>query len=208
MERAKYIAANKWMFLLYGILVATIVLLGIRYSTYSPPAHTHYHANFAVYINGEREQFKDNHYYEEVQLCDMHDHVVPPARAHMHDHSSGTIHVHDDAVTWGQFFENIGWYVGPDFIRTPDHMYRADDANKLHIILNGDDVTGLQTITNEVIGDKDRLLVSFGGADSAALQSEYKTVPSDAAKVDAEKDPAACGGEEAVTPKERMRHLF
>jgi hypothetical protein len=134
--------------------------------------------------------------------------MTPEARSHMHDHNNGAVHVHDQAVTWGQFFENIGWYVGPDFIRTPTTLYAAAGQDKLNIILNGQNVTGLQTITNEVIQDKDRLLVSFGDIDDATLRKQYGTVPSDAAKIDTQQDPASCGGAEGTTAKERMKHLF
>jgi hypothetical protein len=206
-ERRRNPLTSRLAFLVYGLLLATLVILGIRYTTYSMP-HTHYHANMAVYIDDKREDFKNPQYYEEVALCSMHDKIIPKARVHMHNEENGVIHVHDEAVTWGQFFENIGWYVGPDFIRTPEKMYIADDTSKLHIMLNGQDLTDLSTITNEVINDKDRLLVSFGDIDAATLQNEYKTVPATAGTYDTRPDPAACSGDESPTVSERLKHLF
>src|SRR5450432_3603881 len=84
-----------------GIIVGVLALLVVRYFTYNPP-RVHYHANFAVYINGQQEQFKDNFYYEsEASACTATGNITPPDRAHMHDHINNVVHVHDHAVTWG-----------------------------------------------------------------------------------------------------------
>lgn len=206
-DRYKTLTTSRWAFLIYGALLGALLILGIRYLTFHKE-ETHYHANFAVYLEGKQEDFKSPQYYQEVKICDLHDKMTPPARTHMHNEESGIIHVHDEAVTWGQFFENLGWYVGPDFIRTTDKMYTADDMNKLNIVLNGDNLTGLSTITNEVIGDQDRLLVSFGDIDKTTLSTEYKSVPNNAGEYNHKNDPASCGGTHEATPAERLKHLF
>lgn len=203
--QAKHIR-GRLLFLVLGILIGVLALLLIRFITYAPE-HTHYHANFAAYINGQREDFKGAQYYQEVKVCDLEG-TSPQARTHMHDGKAGVVHVHDNAVTWGQFFENIGWIVGPDFVRTPDKLYVADDTNKLNIILNEDDLTDLSTITNEVIGDKDRLLISYGPADAATLEKQFSSVGKDAAEYNAKQDPASCGGNGTPSFDERIRNLL
>jgi hypothetical protein len=192
----------------YGLFLGAVLILGIRFITYSPPHQTHYHANFAVYLNGEREQFKGGQYYEEVAVCNLHDTMTPKMRTHMHNEENGVVHVHDDGVTWGQFFENLGWIVGPDFIRTPERLYMADDAKKLHIVLNGDNLTGLSSITNEVIGDTDRLLVSYGDVDENTLDKQFDSVLSNAGEYNNRPDPAACSGDHDVTFSDRLEHLL
>ena len=195
--------------LVSGIIIGTLVILGIRLATYSPE-RVHYHANFAVYLNGTREQFKSPRYYEEVAICSQGRGITTPeARAHLHDSDNSAIHIHDHAVTWGQFFNNIGWSIGPDFIQTDNGVsYREADASKLHIFINNQDYTGLTSIANRVIKDKDRLLVSYGNQDDATLMKEAAVVPATAAAHDASKDPASCAGAEAVTFKERLQHLL
>ncbi len=199
-----------WVVLLGGILLGTLILLVIRFATYTGPQATHYHANFAVYINGQREAFKDPAYYTEEGACSAGEKIEPTERAHMHDNINSVIHVHDHGVTWGQFFENLGWYVGPDFIQTRDGtMYKADDTNKLHVIINGDDLTGLAAITDQVIGDRDRLLLSFGNQTNTELQSQFASVPSTAKHYDETQDPASCAGViKPVTTSDRLHHLF
>ena len=127
----------------------------------------------------------------------------------MHEKINSVVHVHDHATTWGQFFENLGWYIGPDFIKTADGtLYREQDNAKLNLIINGQDYTGLQAITNTLIEDESRLLISFGDIPAKTLDEQYKTVASTAAKYDHAQDPASCAGSHKVTPKDRFQHLF
>ncbi len=203
-------AKTKWILLATGLLLGALIVLAIRFFTYSAPHQTHYHANFALYTNGQREAFASPTYYEEVAACQINGTIKPAQRAHMHDNINSVIHVHDDGVTWGQFFENLGWYVGPDFIQTRSGtLYKASGDDKLHVLLNGQDYTGLAPITNQVIGDQDRLLLSFGTLSDSDLQTEYKSVPSTAHHYDVTPDPQSCSGHvKKVTPSDRLHHLF
>lgn len=197
---------NRWLLLAAGFVAGAALVLAIRFATYQSP-HVHYHANFAVYINGQREQFKNPQYYQEVNVCALNG-ATPEGRVHMHEPDNSVIHVHDSAVTWGQFFENLGWIIGPDFIRSTTTMYRQDGTTKLNLVLNGQDLTGLTDITDQVIHDKDRLLVSYGPSDAAVLSRQYAAVPATAAKFDNSTDPASCGGNESNSLSERLHHLF
>ncbi|GAC1500300.1 MAG: hypothetical protein NVS1B10_03760 [Candidatus Saccharimonadales bacterium] len=170
----------------------------IRFFTYSPE-HVHYHANFAVYIDGQRQEFKGSQYYQEVAICSATTAIsLPQQRAHMHDNINSVIHVHDHAVTWGQFFENFGWYVGDNFIKTGVAMYSADSTKKLHVLIDGQDYTDLTPITNMLIKDKSKVLISFGAIDDATLQQEFRTIPATAAMYDVSKDPASCSGHSLI----------
>lgn len=202
-------AKFKWLFLAAGLLLGVLTLLVIRFFTYNVPS-THYHANFAVYLNGQREQFKGPQYYEEVAACTAHGPIQPAQRAHMHDDINSVIHVHDDGVTWQQFFNNIGWTLGPNFIQDDQQkMYVEDDTNKLNIMLNGQNLTDLTSVANQTIKDRDRLLISYGAIDNQTLQSEYKSVPATAAHYDTSQDPMSCAGQmQHVTVSDRLHHLF
>lgn len=197
------------VFVISGFIFGSLLLLAIRFATYAPE-HTHYHANFAVYINGQRETFKNPIYYQEAAICSKGQAITKPeARAHLHDNDNSAIHVHDHAVTWGQFFNNLGWNVGSDFIQTDTNtMYREDGTNKLHIYINEQDYTGITTLTNTVIKDKDRLLLSYGTQDTASLVTEARAVSHSAARYDASRDPANCTGHDQPTISERLHHLF
>lgn len=207
----KYLNALKvrWFLFALGLVLGALIVMAIRFATYHTET-THYHANFAVYINGQREQFKGLQYYQEVAACAVHGAIQPAQRAHMHDNLNSVLHVHDEAVTWQQFFTNLGWTLGPDFIQTGDKViHHEDETNKLHIVLNGQDLTGLTSIANQTIKDEDRLLISYGDIDSGAIQKEYKSVPTTAHHFDITPDPASCAGQmEHVTLSDRLHHLF
>jgi predicted lactoylglutathione lyase len=198
-----------WLLLLTGTVLGALGMLVVRFVTYMP-AMVHYHANFAVYLNGKRDDFKSPQYYQSVSICSSESGITTPEqRAHMHENVNSVIHVHDKATTYGQFFENLGWEIGPDFVETDDGtMYRTNDTAALHIIINGQDYTGLGSISNMVIKDKSRLLVSYGALSQATIDQEYKTVPNTAAQQDASTDPASCSGNEKISWKDRLHHLL
>lgn len=208
-SNVKQILKSKWFVLGVGLLVGALVILAIRFATYSVH-QTHYHANFAVYLNGQRVEFKGPQYYEEVAACVVNGTIQPAQRAHMHDNINSVIHVHDDAVTWQQFFNNIGWTLGPNFIQTDNGtMYTEDDTNKLNVMLNGQNLTDLTNIANQTIKDEDRLLISFGNVDNTTLQQQYKSVPATAHHYDITPDPQSCAGQMShVTISDRLHHLF
>lgn len=193
----------------YGLLAGVLILLIIRFFMYGPQ-RVHYHANFAAYINGTRQTFNDPTYYEDVSACaaDSAGITAPQERAHMHSNVNDVIHVHDHAVTWGAFFTNIGWYVSDSFLKTRTNLYVADDTNKVNVILNGQDYTGVMSIANTVIKDQDKLLVSYGNIDSTTLQHEYNAIQNNALTHDKGKDPSTCSSGAPVTLSQRLHHLF
>lgn len=202
-------ARTRWFLFTAGLLLGALIILVIRFATYSVHT-THYHANFAVYIHAVREEFEGPQYYEEVAACTANGPIQPAQRAHMHDSINSVIHVHDDGVTWQQFFNNIGWTLGPNFIQDDKgNLYLEKGDDKLNIVLNGQNLTDITSIANQTIKDRDRLLVSFGAIDSKHLQAEYASVPSTAKHYDETPDPASCSGQmNKVTVSDRFKHLF
>jgi len=189
-----------------GLVVGALVVLGIRFAAYRP-AHTHYHANFAVYINGQREEFASPFHYEETGAgaCTAEEAMTPAERTHMHGQVKDIVHVHDTAVTWGNFFQNLGWTVNDTLIQTDDKVYLADATNKITFIIDGREY---QDVTKEVIRDQSRLLVDYGGTSEDVLQQEFANVASTAGEYDAGTDPASCQSGVNPTFRDRLRHLF
>lgn len=196
-----------WLAAIAGLLLGALIILAVRFFTYDA-GYVHYHANFAVYINGQQEKFKGSTYYEEEAACKAEVHMTPEDRVHMHDEVYDVVHVHDYAVSWGHFFENLGWSVGKDFIKTLDTLYQNNDDNTLHIMLNGQNLTGISSVTNQVIGDEDKLLLSFGDVSSDELQKAYKAIPDTAREHNQEDDPASCSGPSKTTTSDRLHNLF
>jgi hypothetical protein len=199
---------SQWFMLGIGFLIGVLVILAVRFVTYHNPKGVHYHANFAIYIDGQRQQLNEPFYYQPVGTgCTNSRALTPYERVHMHDKVNSVVHVHDNAVTWGNFFQNIGWIVDTNLLEDPHgKIYMADGQSKVTFILNGKTT---DNVVNQVIGDEDRLLVSFGVSSNQDLQSQYNSVPATAHKYDISKDPASCGGGVVpTTTRDRFKHLF
>jgi hypothetical protein len=207
-EKLLFVFRNKWFLLGVGVVVGVVIILGIRFFTYKV-VNVHYHANFALYINGQKEDFKGAQYYTEVQMCVAKNVVTPAMRAHMHDNVNNVIHVEDHAVTWGDFFSNIGWTMGPTSMISPDGtVYSENGNNKLNLLLNNQDYTDFGGLSNTVIQDQNKLLVSFGSEAQTTLETQYKAIPSTASQYDRSKDPASCSGHDKITIRDRFVHAF
>jgi hypothetical protein len=188
-----------------SLFVGALIILGVRFFRYNPE-QVHYHANFAVYINGGRESFKSPFYYEEVSgSCGLGKNVTPAQRTHLHDNVNDVIHIHDHGVTYGDLFMNIGWAVGSDFIKTPEGILQPDADHHITYLINGKEIADIST---EVIHDEDRLLVDYGNTSAKTLQKESGSVTRSAHHYDITKDPAACLGNVKPTWKDRLKHLF
>jgi hypothetical protein len=201
---------TNWLYVILGFVLGLVLVLGLRAATYKLPEAVHYHANYAVYINGQREEFKAASYYEETaaQVCSIKATAesTPMARVHMHGDVNNVVHVEDKLVTWGNLFNVLGWNIGKDYVATRDAIYQANSANAVTYMLNN---KKLDNIANTIIGDQDKLLVNFGSQTPDVIATEYANIQNNALKADESKDPAACGSHvKALTIRERMNHMF
>lgn len=179
-----------------GALLCLIATTAIRFALIKDNA-VHYHANFALYVNGTRDEFKSFTFYEEVASCDGDAANNPRVRTHLHDNTNHLIHVHDAGVTWGTFFENLGYTLSDNLVENDNGVYiTGDDGNKLTFTLNGESVTA---IANKVISSEDVLLVNYGKDDKSTLKQRYDAIPRDAAEANRAKDPSACTGSHELT---------
>ena len=190
-----------------GLFLGALIILGVRFATYKPEEEIHYHANFAVYVNGVKEQFKGMQYYEETAgtACTLEPVDSPKERAHMHGNVNDVVHVEDHLVTWGHFMQNLSWGMGDNYLKTADNIYTSRDQNKMTFILNGKTV---ETVSDKIIGDKDKLLISYGNSNGDQLQEQYKTIASTAIKYNNSKDPASCGAGHEVKFTDRLKHML
>lgn len=188
--------------LLLGVLVAFL----LRFWLVGPPPPTHYHANFALYVNGTRDEFKDFTFYEEVQACSADGSSDPRIRVHMHNQKNSEVHVHDTAATWGAFFANLGYGLTDNLVQTETGTYVSGaNGNTLTFILNGKLVSD---IYNRTIGDDDTLLISYGNEDGLTLETRYEQIPKTAEELNAGTDPASCTGSKNETFSERFKRTL
>ncbi len=190
--------------LLAGFLVGIVWFVAVRYVMYQSNT-VHYHANFSLYINGKHDEFKSFTFYEEVQACTSEADNDPKHRVHMHNQENDVIHVHAPAVTWGAFFDNLGYSLGDKSIETDDGVFANNDTEKLTFTLNGQQV---DKIANRLMASEDRLLINYGNDDTATLQSRFNEVASSAAEKNTQQDPASCSGSVKLTPLNRLKKVI
>ena len=185
-----------------GIVLGAVATTAIRFVSYKQDL-VHYHANFALFINDERDTFKGPGFYEEIQACSSASVDNPRTRVHLHDENPGLVHVHAHGVIWSDLFANIGYGLSDKAITTPDAVYAdGTDGNKLTFMLNGKVV---RSIAGQLIKSEDKLLINYGNDDEAAIQMHMSTIPSDAHKANTDNDPSTCSGSKPLTFGSRMR---
>ena len=165
----------------------------------------HYHANFGVFIDGNRLPLDNFTFYEEIKSCFGGDEQRPQDRAHMHEMVNHIVHVHDEAVTWGQFFSNLGITVG-DRVMSYDKVVYVDDRDtQIKFYLNGETV---DSIYNRVIGNEDALLISAGKASDIKLEDQYAEIEKDAAEYNQNTDPSTCSGGKELSLFDRAKEAL
>jgi len=189
------------LYLFVAFILGALWFVSLRAASVKDKS-VHYHANIAIYINGQRDPLDNFTQYEEVQACSGNDTTNPRGRAHLHKPNNDVIHVHDNAVTWSAFFANIGYGITNKALTTTAGTYvDGVDDKKLSFILNGQKV---DTITNRVIGNKDALLVSYGNEDESGLKKQYEDIRKNAEEINRQFDPASCSGTKPLTFWDRI----
>ncbi|MDA9128884.1 hypothetical protein N9J72_00210 [Candidatus Gracilibacteria bacterium] len=192
------------VFLIFGIYTFGYVQASLKYI---PP---HFHANFAMYINGVRVDFSGDKYMEDVAGCSLSGKELPKDRVHLHENNGDTIHIHDDGVSWGHFFSNNNFAFGEDFLVTDtgEKFLSTQDAS-LSFLLNGELI---ENPFNKLINSEDRLLINYGEQDDALLLELFENVSTNAGEYNAKYDPGSCGGTNEnglmVIIRDRVTTLF
>ncbi len=176
-------------------------LFAIRFVTIKNN-EVHYHANFAVFVEGKRLTFDSPLNYEELQSCGGNDLDNPRTRTHMHQPDNDVVHVHDNAVTWGDFFANLGFVAGDSVFKTDRKLYVDGQGVSINYLLNDQPV---KTIANRVISSEDALLVSIGGTDKQELQNQYSQIELTADEFNDSHDPATCSGGQEISLYDRLK---
>jgi hypothetical protein len=171
------------------------------------PAHhaPHYHANFAIFVDGTRLDLSGDRYMEEVSACTTGEEVLPRSRAHLHGNDPDVAHVHHDGVTWGHLLANLNLGLGDDYLALDGGPVLTEGAGKtLKLVLNGQPQFA---VDGELIRSGDRLLISYGAeSEEEVARTQFAAVASNAEEFNQRDDPAACAGAHEAGFWERMRH--
>lgn len=136
----------------------------------------HWHADFAIYIDGERFAFDDPEYIstESDEKSDA---------AHIHNPRHTVVHVHLEQTTWKEFLTSIGFDLrdpsqlvstAQTQMTLPDGTVLATtDAKTFKFFVNGVRVDGIAGMD---ISDLDRVLISYGDESLEDARAQFDTV--------------------------------
>jgi hypothetical protein len=188
------------IFLLLGIIAAFV----LRFSLVDAQV-VHYHANFALYIDGVRDEFKSPTFYEEIAACSAA-HDTPQSRIHMHNNEFDAVHVHDGGATWGNLFANFSYSVSDGSLVTDKGLFvDGVDGKKLTFVLNG---LPIRSIANRVVGSEDTLLVSYGKYDENDIKTQDASINKTAHELNQKPDPATCSGSAGESVSDRFKRTL
>jgi hypothetical protein len=200
----------RWTLLGLGMLLGALVLGGARFAFVHPPEAVHYHANFLVFVDGERLDLSADRYMEDVAACSADpDQLRPEDRIHLHENDPDVVHVHHGGATWGHLFTNLGMALGGDYLFLADgtRLFDGEGGRTIEFFVNGLQVSDIH---NRAVRSEDRVLVSIGAEPSEVVaESQVPRVASDAVAFNSTADPASCAGShQAMGLADRLRHAF
>ena len=189
--------------------LAGILALGLARLALAPlNPSTHHHANWAVFVDGERLDLSGDRYMEEVSACSASDEgILPTQRIHLHENNPDVVHVHHPGATWGALMANLDMSLGDRHLFTADgdRYFHGEEGRSLVFVLNG---IAVPSVHNRVVASGDRLLVSVGDDPGSAQTREYPQVAADAPEYNERMDPASCAGHGALPLWTRLRLAF
>ena len=185
---------SNFLFIISGLLLGIILIVFLRFISYQQPIDTHFHANFAIFINNNKVDLSKDKYMEPVLSCSLNEQKDKTAleRVHMHLNNGGLIHVHDTHVTWADFFSNINFYISTNtIVDDTNNVYKSNDTNKVSFLLNGKKIDNINTL---YINSEDKLLINYGNQNNDDINKLLTQVPSDAKEANIGSDPYTCTG--------------
>lgn len=146
------------------LLLSTTIILIIAFVVYRtlqvPEVPIHYHANFAVFINGRQINFADPNYMH-LAPCVANNTKVSFNKldnVHLHDQVGNVVHIHQAGIVWNDLFTSIHYTLDKETGNVPVSYY-----------LNGKKVE--KSVLSKVIGKQDKLLIS---ADAQPAPNELR----------------------------------
>ncbi len=203
---------SKFLILLIGLILGASAFFFILKNQIANSHNLdfHEHADFALFIDGERFDFSEFRYMS-VEPCTVPEiSLVPTARAHgsefdeteldeavhLHNNEGGTIHVHRPGVTYEDFFASLQMEFHDEAFEDADgNLYEVNAEKEFRFIVNGEEV---DTLASTEVRDLDRVLISYGDKNRpmATLMQEYGSITNNAC-INSE----SCSHREPATPE-------
>jgi Cu+-exporting ATPase len=158
--------------------------LGNAQTPYSQanPDPNHTHADFAVYIEGQRYDFAQAKYMSGTTSETDPNHTRLDPFYHLHDGNGDVIHRHKSGLSLAMFFQSLGFTLDATCLTTEDGQRTCNDedspSRRWRLFVNGEEVAWNPDF---VFADLDRLLLTFGPTE-AQLATELSALSFDACR--------------------------
>lgn len=162
-----------------GVIIGLLLaILGVKYLFITQQPEFHIHADFAVFVNGERFDFSQLKYMSE-EPCTLDEKAKNSGKdipltdvLHLHDGDGSVIHAHAPHLTYADFFSTLKMKLTKDAFT--DDSGKAE-AGPITFILNGEKVDDLSKME---ISDLDQVLISVGALSPQELAREKSELTS------------------------------
>ena len=164
--------ARVWLTGLATLLLTCLALLGVilffpedgaptttpeRAVVFNPDGSlrqpVHWHADFAVVINGEQFDFN------QPAFISTEGNETNPT-VHIHEPRPTVVHVHREQTTWDEFMRSLGFGLSDTALTLPDgRAFSTGPDGQLRFFVNG---TAIDTLAFESIADLSQVLITFG----------------------------------------------
>ena len=128
------------------------------------PKPTHIHADFAVYVNGQRISFNVSEYHEKNDLT--HIHLGNPE-------GDKTIHIHSTGITFGHFLRSLGMSLNSECFAMQSERFCNSPNASLKFYVNGENNP---EYGDYYMHDLDKLLISYGNDGPEQIMTQISSV--------------------------------
>ncbi|HZX19442.1 MAG TPA: hypothetical protein VFF13_00325 [archaeon] len=164
--------SKQFLYIGAGVLVLAIVLVLAKPYIFPEEKEFHIHADFAVYLNGEKVDFAKEKYMssEYTRLSYFF---------HLHDLDGNVMHMHLEGLKLGEFFGSIGMrFFEECFVLDNGQTFcEQTDNKKLRMFVNGKENFEYD---NYVFNDLDRILITYGNESESEIQEQINSVTDNA----------------------------
>lgn len=132
---------------------------------------THDHADFAVYVRGQRLDFNRPEFLS-IEGKDLSKNV------HIHAPRTNVVHIHREQTTWDEFLTSLGMAVDDTCLTLGGGEKLCNAGTEtLKFFVNG---VRIDSLMFKDLGDLDRVLISFGAEDDTTVRKQIDSVTDEA----------------------------
>lgn len=161
-----------------GVGIVVVSAAAYMYATKEPainPDPNHTHADFAVWMNGEKIDFNKEAFMSGSSEDKTHEGAHHPY-LHLHDSNGQVIHRHKPGLTLNEFFRSIGVRFTVRCFKMATGEPCLNDERPLRMFVNGEERL---PEPDYIFEDTDHILITDSD-DAAALENQLEALSDDA----------------------------